>query len=477
MTQYTVASLVNGTAPRMCRTFLVVFLAVPLFTINAYAGPIAYDESTVRDLHGGQQKLGELAVGINTVTGSITASVDEGDRWDFGLPIGLEIFQIDYSISNFVPVVTGDRGMFAFAAYKNGAQSIIEDGSFSLPAGDLPVVGPLTLDDHFFMRAFQGGGERVSYNYVVSIYVRGQDNTQNITEDTVGDFELGAGETLKVTSGATLTGNVTVNGGTLILEEDAIIDGNILGTEGGDIVIQGGSTVAGNIEHTGGTLLITEGSTVEGDTIRENTAQSIIEDGSTILGEFMLINPGSVSVAGSHIADGILIDITDAGIFSSSNISIDGSTITGNILIDITDAGIVMEEFSFSTSNSDIAGNILIDITDAGIQSAVSLTDTTVGHNILIDITDAGIQADSYVRLTGVETKNNILIDITDAGLTSDFNVLVEGSQVGNHLKIKGGGTVEIIDNTIVKHLKIRDIDGTCTVEGNVVGGKTMGRK
>ena len=492
---------------------LIIPGAISLACLTAIAAPVNYDESIDGDLLGGANQLGTLESGVNKVTGSISGSADSGDRWDLVLPPGHEIHQINYSISNFSAVTSGDRGIFVFSPGNFVPASLTADGVFSWSAG-LPFASPLTIDDYFFMRSFQQSGEEVSYDYVVDIHVQQIGTVDTISTDTIGNFELLPGDTLIITNGATLTGDVIVNGGTLVLEDGAIIDGNILGTDGGDIVLKEAAMVSGNIEHTAGTLLLTGGATVGGDAIRVNTQCLTIESGATILGELALVNPGPVSVSDSVVGDGVLIDITGAGIHQSSNVSISGSTVTGNIVIDITGAGLITKDFTFGVSDSSVSGslrvsaedttleglnlvslntttnNVLIDITGAGVYTDVNLTDTGARQNILIDITGAGVQADSVVTLANVESGNNILIDITGAGLTRSADIT--GGNVGNQMQIKGGSVVSVTDAQITKHLKIKQSDfsavtgntigkhlmiqgGNCVAGANQVGGKVIG--
>ncbi|MCH8030274.1 MAG: hypothetical protein IIB09_00445 [Bacteroidetes bacterium] len=143
----------------------IILIIAVLAALTTVAAPINYDESIAGDLLGGQNQLGTLETGINTVTGSISGSVDSGDRWDLTLPSGHEIHQINYSISNFSAVTVGDRGIFAFSNFVPA--SLTTDGSFSWPVG-LPFGSPLTLNDHFVMRSFQQSGEEVSFDYVIA---------------------------------------------------------------------------------------------------------------------------------------------------------------------------------------------------------------------------------------------------------------------------------------------------------------------
>jgi len=58
---------------------------------------------------------------------------------------------------------------------------------------------------------------------------------------------IGPNDYVVLTTGATVNGNIEVNGGTLIVSEDVTINGNIESI-GGRVVIEAGSTLNGNIQ-------------------------------------------------------------------------------------------------------------------------------------------------------------------------------------------------------------------------------------
>lgn len=73
------------------------------------------------------------------------------------------------------------------------------------------------------------------------------DTPQVISEDYSGPITVGPGETVVITSGATVVGNISMDGGELIVEDGGIINGNISGVDS-IIKIDGGSTIDGNIQ-------------------------------------------------------------------------------------------------------------------------------------------------------------------------------------------------------------------------------------
>ena len=490
-----------------------LFFTILLASSAANAG-LSFDEAVSGDVLGGINPIGTLEAGINTISGSISGSSngDGGDRFDVELPPGLEIVGIDYTISGFSAVNAGDRGAFFFLPARFPARLLDADGTFEFPSASFPVTGPFATSDYLFMRDHQLAGMEVAYDYVITIDVHATGTV--IDSDTTGSFDVMPGDNVTVTSGATLTGDVTVDGGVFTLEDGATLVGNILGTQGGDIIVTSGATVNGNIEHTAGTLTI-DAATVQGDTIREQTNHTIIRNGALLLGELNFVDPGLVEISGATVTDGILIDITGQGIHETADLSFMGLDATSNILIDITGQG-VTRDLLLAIEQSTVDGNlsvttsdqveletigvsavdtasdgILIDITGAGI-TGIDLDNVAVSEGILIDITGAGLQTSAGVALAEVTSGNNILIDLTGVGLTRQVDVT--GGVVGNQLQVKGSSSVNVMDATVVKHLKVKKSDfanitgseigknllflnrrGSCTASGNQVSGRTIG--
>jgi len=85
-------------------------------------------------------------------------------------------------------------------------------------------------------------------------------NQTTITSDVNGGVVIDPNETVVISNGATIDGNIEVNGGTLLIVESATINGNIEST-GGTVSIGEGSTLNGNVQikvsGAGGILEIT----------------------------------------------------------------------------------------------------------------------------------------------------------------------------------------------------------------------------
>jgi len=133
-------------------------------------------------------------------------------------------------------------------------------------------------------------------------------NTITISSDVDDSVVVDADDVVVISDGATINGNLEVNGGSLILS--------------------GSVTIKGNIESTGGTILIEEGVVIEGDV-------NIMVSGA---GGVLEIYEGEIK--GNVISNGIdTLTITDSNIdgnITSENdgdVIITGNTVNGNIEI------------------------------------------------------------------------------------------------------------------------------------------------
>jgi len=136
---------------------------------------------------------------------------------------------------------------------------------------------------------------------------------------------VGPDDSVVITNGATVNGNIDVNGGTL--------------------VITLGSTINGNIESTGGTIIIEKGSILDGNVqIKVSGAGGVLEIMDAI-------------IFGNIESEGIdkltIININLGGNLSSTNdktVTITANTVNGNIEI-------INPAYSCSESGNNVNGN------------------------------------------------------------------------------------------------------------------------
>jgi len=72
-------------------------------------------------------------------------------------------------------------------------------------------------------------------------------NQTTITLDVHEPVSVATGEMVVITNGATVNGNIDVNGGTLLVTQGSNINGNIEST-GGIVIIEDGSNLDGNVQ-------------------------------------------------------------------------------------------------------------------------------------------------------------------------------------------------------------------------------------
>ncbi len=301
-----------------------------------------------------------------------------------------------------------------------------------------------------------------------------------IIDDDGGEWGLGPDEGMAIADGATATGDVTVDGGVLWLTEGSTLDGNIYGTEGGDIYIQDGSTVTGDIIHTGGILEISD-STLLGNGIRINTLHTNIKDGSVIKGDFTFQDPHAVTLEDATFESGLVIDITSAGFeLDKSDIRLEGTNIIAGINIDHTSAGLYDDngyEFNFEMDEVSIGESVVLESSiqqdsypeGLGLKMNLGMKDSTIGDSVTME---AGISQDSYPEGLGVIWKldmegsnvgGNVVMDAGISqdsypeGLQFDWNMNIKGSDLGNDLviDIPSSGLLEMDETDVGNNLVI----------------------
>ncbi len=149
-------------------------------------------------------------------------------------------------------------------------------------------------------------------------------NQTTISSDFNGIIVVGLNELVIINNGATVRGNIDVDGGTLVVEQGSTIQSNIDST-GGTVIIHDASTVTGNaqidVTGPGGSLLITnatvfgnietlgiDGVTIinivlNGDIISTND-QFVVINANDVNGNIDIISPNNFCTQSSNIVSG-----------------------------------------------------------------------------------------------------------------------------------------------------------------------------
>jgi type V secretory pathway adhesin AidA len=156
---------------------------------------------------------------------------------------------------------------------------------------------------------------------ITSVLAAGQvinSNTSNLT--------VNAGDAALVTSGASITGNVSVNGGTLIVTEASRAAGNLSLTNAGFVLCEANSTVSGtnfSVGGTGDSTLIIMGCRVNGR-LATSGIGTLILNGNQHSAHVSSVNDGTVAIQQNTISG----DLTVTGAASCSTMN---NTVSGTV--------------------------------------------------------------------------------------------------------------------------------------------------
>jgi len=144
-----------------------------------------------------------------------------------------------------------------------------------------------------------------------------------IESDVNGDVDVSPGDIVVISYGATINGNIKIDGGTLTLEYGATVKGNVESDKGGTIIISD-STVEGNVKAVEGDLTI-NGATVINGNVESDKGGSVFINGSTIDGNVVVKEAMSVTVTGNTVAGNVEIENTSGSCIDT------GNDVSGNI--------------------------------------------------------------------------------------------------------------------------------------------------
>jgi len=217
-----------------------------------------------------------------------------------------------------------------------------------------------------------------------------------IDSDTSGKQKVGPGETLTIKNGATLKGDVKVNGGTLNVRVGSTVNGKITSQNGGQLNFQDNCTINGNIKATNSDVLIDECS-VTGH-VRIKGGSLIITNDSTVNGNVNAKNADSVTITDNNSFNkNLRVEGTDAVIISDNsvdkNLRVKKSvqvTITGN---DVSGNLQVKDSSGVTVEQNEVIKNLRV-IKNNG----VSVTENTVDKNLNIKNNKSCTHSDNTVN-------------------------------------------------------------------------------
>ena len=202
-----------------------------------------------------------------------------------------------------------------------------------------------------------------------------------ISEDTTFNLKIQNGETWTITNGATFTGNIKVIDGTLSLEDECTVYGNVHSEGNNDVTIDS-CTVTGNVKVDGGSLDITD-STVKGNVNAKNAnGVTIVSNPETFEKNLRVQDSTDVTITGNSVTENLRVK-------TSTNVVIEDNTAYNfNIL---------------TNSNVDLNLNIAQKNIQVNGNNLVTITDNHTGKNLAVknnsDCTHSGNTADGKIRI------------------------------------------------------------------------------
>jgi len=244
-------------------------------------------------------------------------------------------------------------------------------------------------------------------------------DTQIMDSDTSGNLQVGAGQTLVIKNGATMSGKISVDGGTLNLKDGCTVEGNIKATN--SYVSIDSCTVTGHIRTNGGTVMISNSdigknlrvkSSLDKVTITENIVGGHLRSFDNLSGNIALnVVTGNLNTKGTNIVDVLQ------------------NTVTGNLRVS-------------GATNGEVNANIVGKNLRVRDSNNVTVDNNTVGKNLRIrDNTNIGVDYNSATQNIQVMKNDNIKIFNNHAGKNFNIQKNIECIHVlnsaDNKLKIK----------------------------------------
>lgn len=142
-----------------------------------------------------------------------------------------------------------------------------------------------------------------------------------IDKDTAGTPFINSGETLIIKAGVTLTGSVTLKGGTLEMENGSTLTGSIIAIAGATIVLD--NATVGDIDMFDG-IEFRKSNGISGEVVIKRTQRVTKTNG--ISGEVVIKRSGTITITGVTVNG-------DVRVRKGANVTVTNNTITGDLII------------------------------------------------------------------------------------------------------------------------------------------------
>jgi hypothetical protein len=249
-----------------------------------------------------------------------------------------------------------------------------------------------------------------------------------------GNKRVGPGQSLTLTDGAVLDGNIRNSGGTVIVTGGSTVDGRITSGDQGTLLIDGGSTIKGKVIIDENKLLDTKNATYE-----KNVA---VSDTETVrMGENTTLNGGNVRINGAGNTD--LSGVT----LNGGNLIIDNGSGTGGIAIRSS----ANKETKLNGGNLRVAGAGSFSMEGAVIN----------GGNVRIAGTSSTSSNDIKLNGGNLSIEDSPLVEITETRMTNANN------SANRHIRVTNATTVNATDNTFTQSVLKTEGCSDITLSGN----------
>ncbi|ARE41191.1 Flagellar hook-length control protein FliK [Rhodovulum sp. P5] len=305
-------------------------------------------------------------------------------------------------------------------------------GALSVAGGMNIDTGTLTLSDTLASDVDLAAATVFNQNAALTGNLVTASADANIDADITGSVTQSAGQT-NVGTAASITGLVTVNGGTFTVDAAGA-------------VLDAGVTVA-----SGGTLELNAQTTLNAD----SDSDGILTVNTTVLGGTALTNTGAATLAGSlsggyvQDTDGTATTEVTGALSVAGGMNIDTGTLT---LSDTLASDVDLAAATVLNQNAALTGNLVTASADANIDADITGT-----------VTQSAGQANvgTAATITGLITVNGGTFTVDAAGTVLDAGVTVAS-----------GGTLELNAQTTLN--ADSDSDGILTVNTTVLGGTAL---